>query len=146
MSCEGCYEHNFVLQTAIHMGRRAWMQCAIAWLDLANAFGSMPHQHIFAMLLEFGMPENFLQLVRELYEGCTTATCSMVGETPKMPIHSGMKQGCPLSPIVFNLAMETLIRAISSGLGDFNLYDNRVNILAYADDLVLIAENPESLQ
>ncbi|KAG6932623.1 hypothetical protein G0U57_021005, partial [Chelydra serpentina] len=82
MSCEGCYEHNFVLQTAIHIARRARKQCAIAWLDLANAFGSMPHQHIFDMLREFGMPENFLQLVREMYEGCTTTIRSMEGETP----------------------------------------------------------------
>ncbi|CAM4518223.1 unnamed protein product, partial [Caretta caretta] len=59
MSCEGCYEHNFVLQTIIETTRRARRQGTIAWLDLANAFGSMPHHHIFATLQEFGMPENF---------------------------------------------------------------------------------------
>ncbi|CAM5123097.1 unnamed protein product [Natator depressus] len=63
MSCEGCYEHNFVLQTTIKMARRAWRQCTVAWLDLANAFGSMPHHHIFATLQEFGMPENFLRVI-----------------------------------------------------------------------------------
>ncbi|CAM4414789.1 unnamed protein product [Lepidochelys olivacea] len=48
MSCEGCYEHNFVLQTAIHTSRREQRQCAIVWLDLANAFGSMPHCTFFS--------------------------------------------------------------------------------------------------
>ncbi|CAM5088393.1 unnamed protein product [Natator depressus] len=146
MSWEGCCEHNFVLQTAIHTDRRAQRQCALAWLKLTNAFGSMPHQHIFATLREFGMPENFLQLIQELYEGCTTTIHSMEGEPPEIPIHSGVKQGCPLSPIVFNLAMEPLIRAISSGLGSFDLYSNSLNIPAFADDLVLITDNPECLQ
>ncbi|CAM4697877.1 unnamed protein product, partial [Caretta caretta] len=70
MSCEGCYEHHVVLQTTIEMAERARRQCTVAWLDLANAFGSMPHHHIFATLQEFGMPENFLHVIREVYKGC----------------------------------------------------------------------------
>ncbi|KAG6935267.1 hypothetical protein G0U57_015319, partial [Chelydra serpentina] len=50
MSCEGFYEHNFLLQMASQAGRRSRRQCAVAWLDLANAFGSIPHRHIFATL------------------------------------------------------------------------------------------------
>lgn len=42
--------------------------------------------------------------------------------------------------------MELLIRAISNSLGGFELYGNRLRILAYVDDLVLIADSPESLQ
>ncbi|CAM5102439.1 unnamed protein product [Natator depressus] len=70
----------------------------------------------------------------------------MEGETPKIPIRSSVKQGSPLSPTVFNLAMEPHIRVISSGLDCLDLYGNRMNILAYAEDLVLIADSPESLQ
>ncbi|KAG6940275.1 hypothetical protein G0U57_018780, partial [Chelydra serpentina] len=94
MSCEGCYEHNFVLQTTIQMARRERRQCAVALLDLANAFGSMPHHHIFATLQQFGMPENFLRVSRELYEGCSTTIRSVEGETAEIPIRSGVKQGC----------------------------------------------------
>ncbi|KAG6932301.1 hypothetical protein G0U57_000080, partial [Chelydra serpentina] len=112
---EGCYEHNFLLQTVTQTTRRARKPCAIAWLDLANAFGSIPHHHIFDTLQEFGMPESFLRLIRELYEGCSTTIRSVEGETAEIPIRSGVKQGCPLSPIVFNLAMEPLLRAISDG-------------------------------
>ncbi|CAM4609254.1 unnamed protein product, partial [Caretta caretta] len=115
MSCEGCYEHNFVLQTTIETARKARRQCTVAWLDLANAFGSMPHHHIFATLQEFGMPENFLRVIREVYEGCSTTIRSAEGETTEIPIQSRVKQGCPLSPIIFNLAMELLLRAISNG-------------------------------
>ncbi|CAM4556547.1 unnamed protein product [Lepidochelys olivacea] len=109
MSCKGCYEHNFVLQTTIEMTRRARRQCMVAWLDLANAFGSMPHHHIFATRQEFGMPENFLRVIQEVYEGCSTTIRSVEGETAEIPIQSGVKQGCPLSPFIFNLAMEPLL-------------------------------------
>ncbi|CAM5173819.1 unnamed protein product [Natator depressus] len=146
MSCEGCYEHNFVLQTTIETAGRARRQCMVAWLDLANAFGSMPHHHTFATLQEFGMPENFLRVIREVYEGCSTTIRSVEGETAKIPIRSGVKQGCPLSPIIFNLAMEPLLRAISKGADGFNLHGERVSVLAYADDLVLTADDPENLQ
>ncbi|KAG6922975.1 hypothetical protein G0U57_000316, partial [Chelydra serpentina] len=121
-------------------------RCAIAWLDLANAFGSIPHHHIFDTLQEFGMPESFLRLIRELYEGCSTTIRSVEGETAEIPIRSGVKQGCPLSPIVFNLAMEPLLRAISNGADGSDLHGERVSVLAYADDLVLIADDPERLQ
>ncbi|CAM5120518.1 unnamed protein product [Eretmochelys imbricata] len=109
MSCEGCYEHNFVLQTTIETARRAWRQCTVAWLDLADTFGSMSHHHIFAVLQEFGMPENFLRVIREVYEGCSTTIHSVEGETAEILIRRGVKQGCPLSPIIFNLAMEPLL-------------------------------------
>lgn len=146
MSCEGCYEHNFLLQTILDTVRRSRRQCAVAWLDLSNAFGSIPHEHIFETLAQFGMPETFLSLVRELYEGCSTTVRAAEGETAEISIRSGVKQGCPLSPIIFNLAMEPLLRCIANGPGGFNLYDRKVSVLAYADDLVLIAETPEELQ
>ncbi|CAM4616341.1 unnamed protein product [Caretta caretta] len=92
----------------------------------------MPHHHIFAMLQEFGMPENFLHVIQEPYEGCSTTICSDAGETTE--IQSGVKQGCALSPIIFNLAMEPLLRALSKGTDGFNLHGERVSVLAYADD------------
>ncbi|CAM5143307.1 unnamed protein product [Natator depressus] len=104
----------------------------------------MPHHHIFATLQEFGMPENFLRVIREVYEGCSTTIRSADGETTK--IRSRVKQGCPLSPIIFNLAMEPLLRAISNGADGFNLHSERVSVLAYMDDLVLTADDPENLQ
>ncbi|CAM4646751.1 unnamed protein product [Lepidochelys kempii] len=146
MSCEDCYEHNFVLQTTIEMARRAQRQCTVAWLDLANGFGSMPHHHIFAMFQEFGMPENFFRVIREVSEGCSTTIRSVEGETAEIPIQSGVKQGCPLSPVIFNLTMEPLLQAISNGTDGFNLHGERVSILAYADDLVLTMDDRESLQ
>ncbi|XP_075772826.1 uncharacterized protein LOC142824999 [Pelodiscus sinensis] len=146
MSCEGCYEHNYVLQAAIQSARRQQKQCAMAWLDLSNAFGSIPHHLIFDTLREFGLPDFFLHLLRDLYSDCTTTIRAEEGETAPILLRRGVKQGCPLSPIVFNLAMEPLLRAMANSPAGFNLYGEKISALAYADDLVLLADNPEGLR
>ncbi|CAM4518994.1 unnamed protein product [Lepidochelys olivacea] len=92
------------------------------------------------------MPENFLCVVREVYKGCGTTIRLVEGETAEILIQSGVKQSCPLSPIIFNLTMELLLRAISNGTDGFNLHSERVSVLAYADDLILTAEDRENLQ
>ncbi|CAM5171782.1 unnamed protein product [Eretmochelys imbricata] len=120
MSCEGCYEHHVVLQTTIEMAERARRQCTVAWLDLANAFGSMPHHHIFATLQEFGMPENFLHVIQEVYEGCSTTIRSVKGETAEIPISSAVPSApssltspwsrcCERSPMV-QMASTSMVR------------------------------------
>ncbi|CAM4588964.1 unnamed protein product [Lepidochelys olivacea] len=146
MSCEGCYEHNFLLQMAMQAAKKSRRQSAVAWLDLANAFGSIPHHHMFATLGEFGIPETFIQILQDLCKDCTTTTRTTDGETDTIPIRCGMKGGCPLSPIIFNLAMEPLIPAVSGGSAGFDLHSKRINILAYAEDLVLVADSSVSLQ
>ncbi len=150
---EGCLEHNFILQTAIEDARRRGEELCVAWLDLANAFGSVPHTHIFGTLRLLGLPEEMLAVIQDLYTGSVTRAMTPDGLTDPIPILSGVKQGCPLSPIVFDLAMEPLIRAVlalkeSTG---YRLLKQPpqgalVNILAYADDLTVLAKNEFALQ
>ncbi|XP_075769460.1 uncharacterized protein LOC142823066 [Pelodiscus sinensis] len=146
LSCEGCYEHNYVLQAAIQSARRQQKQCAMAWLDLSNAFGSILHHLIFDTLQEFGLPDFFLHLLKDRYSDCTTTIRAEEGETAPILLRRGVKQGCPLSPIVFNLAMEPLLRAMANSPAGFNLYGEKISALAYANNLVLLADNPEGLR
>ena len=148
MEHEGCFEHNFVLQTALDDARRRCGEVVVAWLDLANAFGSIPHQHIQTMLGSLGVPSKIQSVVAELYSRSTTTIRTRDGETQPIHIGSGVRQGCPLSPIVFNLAIEPLLRvaiSLASSHG-YRLYDNDLAVLAYADDLALLAKDQTSMQ
>ena len=146
MSVDGCCEHNFALQAAIADARRSRRQCCIAWLDLTNAFGSVPHGTILTSLQWAGLNEEAVGVIRRLYAINTTCIRSQQGLTSEISIQAGVKQGCPLSPIIFNLTMEPIIRAISRLGSGYSLYDKSIDVLAYADDLTFVSENPEGLQ
>jgi hypothetical protein len=146
MPIDGCAEHNFVLQSIIADSRRNRQQCCIAWLDLTNAFGSVPHSTIFKSLEWAGLNDEAIQVVSRLYNNNTTIIRSSIGPTPSITINAGVKQGCPLSPIIFNLAIEPILRAVSRPNVGYQLCNQKIDSLAYADDLALIAKTPAELQ
>lgn len=63
-----------------------------------------------------------------------------------IPVTDSVKQECPLSPIIFILGMEPLIRSIATTNHGYQLGSERINVLAFADDLVCLAENDIALQ
>jgi len=60
------------------------------------------------------------------------------GETRSVQIGKGVRQGCCLSPILFNLYSECLTKKAPDGLGDFNIGGQIIQTVKYADDLVLM--------
>ena len=72
------------------------------------------------------------------------------GRTDAVPIGSGVKQGCPISPILFNLTLELVIRAVNVAASANQLapvvHGQSVSIMAYADDLVIMSKSADGLQ
>ena len=67
-------------------------------------------------------------------------------ETRSVQIGRGVRQGCCLSPILFNLCSECLTKEALDGLGDFNIGGQIIQTVKYADDLVLMAKEETVLQ
>ena len=63
-----------------------------------------------------------------------------------MQIGRAVRQGCCLSPILFNLYSECLTKEVLDGLGDFNIGGQIIQTVKYADDLVLMAKEETVLQ
>ena len=110
---EGCLEHNHIMTSVLQDSRRRKQPIILTWLDLKDA-GSVPHQTLFTIMGVAGLGGLTLQIVRDLYHQTTTAIRTMKDRTRPITIQRGVKQGCPLSPILFNLVMEVLIRAAES--------------------------------
>ena len=103
---EGCYEHTFMLQSIVKDARNNGKRLSIAWLDLQNAFGSVLHEAIHTTLSDMGLPMELINLIRDLYTNTPSTFQTNEGVTNLIPILAGVKQGCPLSPILFNLTLE----------------------------------------
>ena len=103
-----------------------------------------------------GLPMELVSLIRDLYTNTSSTFQTNEGVTNFIPILAGVKQGCPLSPILFNLTLELLIRAfvakakekIQDRLNEIPavIYGIPIPILAYADDLVLVSRSVKGLQ
>ena len=144
---EGCLEHNHIMTSVLQDSRRRKRPIIFTWLDLKDVYGSVPHQTLFTIMGLAGLGGLTLQIVRDFYHQTTTAIRTGKDKTGPITIQRGVKQGCPLSPILFNLVMEVLIRAAESTEdAGYSIANSVMKTLAYADDLSVFASTPEVMQ
>ena len=148
---EGCYEHTYILKSLVGQARRNKKKLSVAWLDIRNAFGSVPHATILNTLRHIGVPDDLISLIMNAYTGASSTFKTPNGETRAIPIRAGVKQGCPLSPILFNLCVELILRRVKDAAsklksGNCVHYGSPLSCLAYADDIVIVARSKEALQ
>jgi len=145
---EGCLENIFVLDDMIHRSRSEGKNLAVAWIDLTNAFGSVSHRVIKYTMEKLGLPKHFVEIVQDMYRNSYNTIKTKIGITNKIEIKCGVKQGDPLSPLLFNLSIEPLIRKILGykSTRGFEGYTGKHIIQAYADDIVILSKSADDLQ
>ncbi|GLD75525.1 uncharacterized protein AKAME5_002685900 [Lates japonicus] len=71
---------------------------AVVFVNFAKAFDSVSHKHIAEVLSRKGVDEWMRRLIQDAYNGCTTVVRTKHGDTDRIHIKVGVKQGDPLSP------------------------------------------------
>ena len=138
---DGCYENVKILQNILQNSRKSKKEVNVVFLDLSKAFDTVQHDTIIKALLRKGVPNDVRNLVSDLYSN-TFTTISVNGQkTRTIQINSGVKQGCPLSPLLFNFVIDELIDEIQQLDSGYKLQGQQVSIMGFADDLVLISDN-----
>ncbi|NXI29102.1 PO21 protein, partial [Sterrhoptilus dennistouni] len=84
-------------------------------------------------------------LVSEMYRGITTYIVTRDRKTDPININSGVKQGDPMSPLLFNLALDPLFCKLEAEGKGFHRGGFRVTAMAFADDLVLVSDSWEGM-
>ena len=141
---DGCGENTALLSSVIAHAHKVKTQVHIAFLDLAKAFDTVPHTSILRALRRKALPEHFIAIVENLYSDANTSISVGDKSTPSIPMTSGVKQGCPLSPVLFNLVLDELIQNIGT-IDGLSVGHSKLAILAFADDLVLISGTKDGL-
>ena len=81
-------------------------------IDAEKAFDKIQHPFMIQTLQKMGIEGNYLNIVKTIYDNLT-ANIILNGEKLKaFPLTSGTRQGCPLSPLLFNIVLEVLATAI----------------------------------
>ena len=111
-----------------------------ALLTMPKPFDCVDHNKLWKILKEMGIPDQLTCLLRNLYAGQEAAVRTGHGTTDWFQIGEGVCQGCILSPCIFNLYAEYIMR--NAGLGEaqagIKIAGRNTNNLRYADDPTLM--------
>ena len=105
----------------------------------------MDHDKLWKALREMGIPDHLTCLLRNLYSGQEATVRTLYGTTDWFKIGKGVQQGCLLSPCLFNLYAEHIMRNAKLDELQARIKIGRTNInnLRYVDDTTLMAESEE---
>ena len=118
------------------------------FIDYAKAFDCVDHNKLWKILKEMGIPDHLTCLLRNLYAGQEATVRTGHGPADWFQIGKGVRQGCILSPCLFNLHAEYIMRntGLEEAQAGIKIARRNINNLRYADDITLMAESEEELK
>jgi len=118
------------------------------FIDYAKAFDCVDHNKLWKILKEMGIPDHLTCLLRILYAGQEARVRTGHGTTDWFQIGKGVRQGCILSPCLFNLYTEYIMRnaGLDETQAEIKIAGRNIDNLRYADDTTLTAESEKELK
>ena len=114
-------------------------------IDAEKAFDKIEHPFMIKTLQKVGKEGPLLNIVKDIYDK-PTAKVLINGEKLKpFPLRSGTRQGCPLSPLLFNIVLEVLATAVreQKEIKGFQIGKEEVKLSLFADAMILYIESPK---
>jgi hypothetical protein len=126
-----------------------------AYSDFKGAFGGMDHRILLQLMEEYGFQNSYIAACKQMYSASNTYYMTIHGNTIPLPIYRGTPQGDTLSPFIFTIFMEPLLRWLAVGSRAYKptyqphritstiiTYDNH----GYADDASITAGSIQDLK
>ena len=151
----GCWEHAFSLQVALQFSKNAQRNIVGCLIDLANAYGSVRHNLILAILHAYHFPSWFQHIIKDLYSDMATVYRTDDYITDPVPIEVGVFQGDPLSVGIFLMIINPVFTwlDISESTTHGFRFDSDTKMkmyalaaLGFADDITVIARSADGAQ
>ncbi|GBM36534.1 Retrovirus-related Pol polyprotein from type-2 retrotransposable element R2DM [Araneus ventricosus] len=140
---DGISQNTFMLDFVLRHSRERVKRTFIASLDLKKAFDSVSHEAVFAALKAQAVDPEFVELLKSIYKNSTTSFAPYPNH--RFSPTCGVKQGDPLSSILFNMVIDQLIKKLKEPIG-LEIDGSIMSISAYADDILLFASSSAGLQ
>ena len=131
------------LAAIVHLKFNEKKKVYALFVDLKAAFDKIPRKLLMFKLRSLGLSSKFVNFVEEMYKSTASVVWNGSELSERFNTLSGVKQGCILSPLLFTLYLNDIHEHIGGGL---QIDDININVLLYADDLVILADDIEVLQ
>ena len=113
-------------------------------IDAEKAFDKIQHPFLIKTLQSIGIEGTFLNFIKTIYEKPTVNIIINRENLEAFPLRSGTRQGCPLSPLLFNIVLEVLATAIRQQKRIKGIQIGKeVKLSLFTDDMILYMENPK---
>lgn len=113
------------------------------FIDFRAAFDKVPRKLLFYKLHRIGVSTKMLNFIESMYNRTEVAVWNGDEFSDYFETKSGVKQGCLISPLLFALYLNDLHDILNGGI---RLNDLKIKVLMYADDIVMLADDPRTLQ
>ena len=139
----GCAQAIHIAKTAIQGALGSRKQLLVCFIDLSKAYDCIPREHLPTILKAYGCAPHTASLIMTLYDDVMW----IKADKPRsFRCKIGVKQGCALSPRIFNMFLDTVIRRSLPHIPGAFINNIHYTLLAYADDIAVFAENEQDLQ
>ena len=114
-------------------------------IDAEKAFDKIQHPFLIKTLKKVGIEGAYLKIIKAICERPNTNIILNGEKLRAFPPRSGTRQGCPLSPLLFNILLEVLASAIRQHkeIKGIRIGQEEVKLSLFADDMILYMENPK---
>ena len=145
----GCIDQIFALRNIIEQCLEWNVPLYINFIDFRKAFDSVHRDTLWKLLRSYGIPEKIVTLISLFYNHFE---CSVITDSQTLsewfPVESGVRQGCTLSPILFLVTIDWIMRKTTSDIPrgiQWTLF-SQLEDLDFADDLLALSSKREHLQ
>ena len=152
-SVDKCPNPYFIFSSLVRASFRRCKKCPIFFLDIKKAFDKVSHFFLFHVLRKFNFKESFISWIKTFYTDVIGRVMNNGWISEKLLIGRGVRQGCPLSALLFNMVVEILackIRQNKNTKGidiiSVDLGIDSLKISQYADDTTLFVESVNDIQ
>ena len=138
-------DNAFILDTILWKSKAQKAKVYMAFFDIQKAYDSVNRNILWKKLSSLGFGGKYLQTLKSIYAG-DSIQCDVNGlRTRPIYLRRGLRQGCSLSPLLFNLYISSLGNDLSISTEGFRIGKAIVSALLFADDLVVIARSRSGL-
>lgn len=143
-----CTDHIATLRIIVEQSLEWNSSLYVNFIDYEKAFDSVDRETLWKLLKHYGIPEKIITLIQRTYEGMSCRVVHRGQLSDCFNVRTGVRQGCLLSPFMFLLVINWIMRATTEGMKNGIQWTpwTQLEDLDFADDLALLSHKHDQMQ